>query len=237
MRLTLFYVLFRRLMARLFLEAHGRLADETQHPKGRHFFMLDERESIVLNCFEHTLLKQGRAPTLAEVADALGVKARSAAHKYVHRLVEKGYLIQERKGWRGITLNRELETPQIPILGKIAAGQPIEVMEDETSLNLADYFIGQGHYGLKVTGDSMIDAGILDGDTVIIKQQQTARKGQIVAVLVDQHEVTLKTLGKKEQDQVELIPENNTMETMTYHVDRVEIQGVLIGQLRRYNSL
>lgn len=124
---------------------------------------------------------------------------------------------------------------RIPLLGKIAAGKPIEAMSNEDTLDLAGFFIGPDRYALRVTGDSMIEAGILDGDTVIIKKQSTARTGDIVVALIDRTEATLKRLGPSRQDKsVELQPENTTMKPMRYAASRVEIQGVLVGQLRSY---
>lgn len=123
---------------------------------------------------------------------------------------------------------------RIPLLGRIAAGQPIEAIEDANYLDLAEFFIGPDRYALRVTGESMIDAGILDGDTVILRKQDTARAGDIVVALIDGQEATLKRLGRIEDGAVELIPENSGMSTMRYAAHRVSFQGVLVGQLRNY---
>jgi repressor LexA len=123
---------------------------------------------------------------------------------------------------------------RIPLLGRIAAGLPIEAIEDQSHLDLAEFFIGPDRYALRVTGESMIDAGILDGDTVILRKQNTARKGEIVVALIDGQEATLKRLGEVADGMIELIPENEAMQTMRYSVNRVSIQGVLVGQLRSY---
>ena len=122
----------------------------------------------------------------------------------------------------------------IPLLGSVAAGMPIEAIPDETHLDLAAFFIGPDKYALRVTGDSMIDAGIMDGDTVILRNQSKARSGEIVVALIDGQEATLKRLGTYTSDIVELIPENSAMSPMRYSPARVAIQGVLIGQLRSY---
>lgn len=123
---------------------------------------------------------------------------------------------------------------RIPLLGRIAAGQPIEAIEDANYLDLAAFFIGPDRYALRVSGDSMMDVGILDGDTVILRKQDTARNGDIVVALIDQQEATLKRLGKVQGGMVELIPENSAMSTMRYATSRVSFQGVLVGQLRSY---
>ncbi|MFK7860135.1 MAG: transcriptional repressor LexA [Granulosicoccus sp.] len=127
-----------------------------------------------------------------------------------------------------------LSNLRIPLLGRIAAGQPIEAIEDANYLDLAAFFIGPDRYALRVSGESMIDVGILDGDTVILRKQSTARPGDIVVALIDSQEATLKRLGKVKDGIVELIPENSSMATMHYAVDRVSFQGVLVGQLRSY---
>ncbi len=123
---------------------------------------------------------------------------------------------------------------RIPFLGRIAAGLPIEAIEDQSYLDLAEFFIGPDRYALRVTGESMIDAGILDGDTVILRKQNTAKKGEIVVALIDAQEATLKRLGACTDGMVELIPENKSMKTMLYAAQRVSFQGVLVGQLRSY---
>mgnify|MGYP000586332632 CR=1 FL=1 len=122
----------------------------------------------------------------------------------------------------------------IPLLGRIAAGQPIEAIEDANYLDLAAFFIGPDRYALRVTGESMMDVGILDGDTVILRKQDSARPGDIVVALIDGQEATLKRLGDTRDGVVELIPENSTMDTMRYDAGRVSFQGVLVGQLRSY---
>lgn len=124
--------------------------------------------------------------------------------------------------------------PGIPLLGRIAAGRPIEAIEDAESLDLGAFFVGPDRYALRVTGDSMVDVGILDGDTVILRKQETARPGEVVVALIDGQEATLKRLGRVENGMVELIPENSAMRPMHYAAGRVSIQGVLVGQLRSY---
>ena len=123
---------------------------------------------------------------------------------------------------------------RIPLLGRIAAGQPIEAIEDANYLDLAAFFIGPDRYALRVTGESMIDVGILDGDTVILRKQDTAQTGDIVVALIDGQEATLKRLGETRDGVVELIPENSSMAVMRYDANRVSFQGVLVGQLRSY---
>lgn len=123
---------------------------------------------------------------------------------------------------------------RIPLLGRIAAGMPIEAIEDQNHLDLAEFFIGPDRYALRVTGDSMIEVGILDGDTVILKKSNAVRTGDIVVALIDGQEATLKRLGECVDGMVELIPENKAMTSFRYAEARVSFQGVLVGQLRAY---
>ena len=123
---------------------------------------------------------------------------------------------------------------RIPLLGRIAAGQPIEAIEEQSHLDLAGFLVGPDRYALRVTGESMIDVGILDGDTVILRKQDTAHRGDIVVALIDGQEATLKRLGETRDGVIELIPENRNMTTMRYAAARVRLQGVLVGQLRTY---
>ena len=124
--------------------------------------------------------------------------------------------------------------PTIPLVGKIAAGLPLEAIEDQQELNLAEMFMGPELFALRVTGDSMVDAGILDEDYVIIRKQPEARDGDIVVAMIDKSEATLKRFKRKSEDQIALIPENQFMEPMIYAAERVSIHGVLVGQLRNY---
>ena len=123
----------------------------------------------------------------------------------------------------------------LPLYGRIAAGLPIEAMRDTgNSVDVPAALLGAGdHYALEVAGDSMIDAGILDGDTVIIRRGDTAENGAIVVALVDDNEVTLKRLRKRGAS-VALEPANRTHETRIFGPDRVRVQGRLIGLLRKY---
>ena len=195
--------------------------------------MLKENEKRLLSFFERYQNEFQQGPTITEIAQALG-QSRSLAHRYMHALIDKGYLVQDQTGWRGVRLaDTELTPTTIPLLGVIAAGRPVEAMEDNASLDMATHFAGPDRYALRITGESMIGAGILDGDTVIVQKQSFARRGDIVVALIDKHEATLKTLGEVGET-IELIPENRDMEPMYYAAERVTIQGILVGMLRSY---
>jgi repressor LexA len=154
----------------------------------------------------------------------------------VQALEDKGYIDRIKGNSRGMSLKDLplVSPPTIPLAGKIAAGLPIEAIEDQQELNLAEMFMGPELFALRVTGDSMIDAGILDEDYVIIKKQPVANDGDIVVAMIDKAEATLKRFKRRGEDQVALIPENPDMEPMIYPAERVSIHGVLVGQLRNY---
>jgi repressor LexA len=127
------------------------------------------------------------------------------------------------------------EAVQLPLYGRIAAGTPIEALRDQSNtIAMPPGLLGNGeHYALEVAGDSMIDAGILDGDTVVIQRSETAESGQIVVALIDNNEVTLKRLRRR-GDSIALEPANKDYETRIFGPDRVKVQGRLIGLIRRY---
>lgn len=199
--------------------------------------MISDSQRKTLEFIRNYVDEHGYAPKLNEIAQGIGIKSRGVVHRYVEALIEQGYLDREPGRHRGLQLaessNSESHALTLPLLGKIAAGLPIEAIPGQDEINLADFFVGPGRFALKVQGSSMIDAGILDGDVAIIKQQNTARNGDIVVALIDNEEATLKTI-KYTNGQVQLIPANPTMKPMIYAPNRVQVQGVLVGSFRSY---
>lgn len=181
------------------------------------------------------MARTGNAPSLAEIAAGSGIRSRAAAHRHVQALAEAGYLelVPGRK--RGIRLVGEAAEGllELPLAGRIAAGRPIEAIPGRDTLNLADFFLGPDRFALQVRGDSMVGAGILDGDTVVVKRTAVARDGDIVVALIDGDEATLKGIRYGEET-VTLIPENPEIKPITYRCDRIAIQGVVVGQMRSY---
>ena len=198
--------------------------------------MLTTQESNALAFIRQYLAQHGYAPKFKEIGLAIGVNSQGTVHRYVQSLEEKGYIERAKGNARGMNLVELplVSPPTIPLVGKIAAGLPIEVIEDQQELNLAEMFMGPELVALRVSGDSMMDAGILDNDYVIIKKQPVARDGDIVVAMIDRVEATLKRFKRKSESEVALIPENADMETMIYAADRVNIHGVLVGQMRSY---
>lgn len=197
--------------------------------------MLTRLEEKILQFITHYIAQNGHAPTLAEIGEAHSIRSKGTVHRYVESLIKKGQLHRDRRGWRGIRLTGEnaRRLTILPLLGRIAAGKPIEAIVDQQEINFSDLLLGPDRYALKIKGDSMIDAGILDGDLVIVKHTNTANDGDIVVALIDGEEATLKRL-RKHGPRVELIPENKNHVSMIYPTDRVRIQGIVVGQVRIY---
>ncbi len=199
--------------------------------------MLTELEQRILDAIRFHISQQRCSPTLIEIGAAVGVASKGTLHRYVQGLIDKGHLVRNHAGWRGLQLveeERAEESGSLPLLGQIAAGLPIEAIPGHDKLNLMDFFMGPGRFILKVVGDSMIDVGILDGDMVVIRHAQQAYSGEIVVALIDGEEATLKRLKYLPDGRVKLIPENSTMQPFVYAAHRVRIQGVLVGQMRSY---
>jgi repressor LexA len=135
----------------------------------------------------------------------------------------------------GVRAASEVGAVQLPLYGRIAAGMPIEALRDQgAQIEVPMALLGSGeHYALEVAGDSMIEAGILDGDTVLIRKGETAESGQIVVALIDENEVTLKRLRRR-GNSIALEPANPRHQTRVFPADQVKVQGRLIGLLRRY---
>jgi len=198
--------------------------------------MLTSQEQKTLQFIRNYLAQYGYAPRFKEIGQAIGVKSQGTIHRYVQALEDKGYIDRIKGNSRGMSLVELplVSPPTIPLVGKIAAGLPLEAIEDQQELNLAEMFMGPELFALRVTGDSMVDAGILDEDYVIIRKQPVARDGDIVVAMIDKSEATLKRFKRRGEDQIALIPENQTMEPMIYAAERVSVHGVLVGQLRNY---
>ncbi|HEX5636175.1 MAG TPA: transcriptional repressor LexA [Gammaproteobacteria bacterium] len=202
--------------------------------------MISDSQRKTLEFIRQYVAENGYAPKLHEIADGIGIKSRGVVHRYVQALTDQGYLAHEPGKHRGLHLAQaefgSEETTSafsLPLLGTIAAGMPIQAIPGQDEISLAEFFLGPGRFALKVQGSSMIEAGILDGDVAVIKQQNTARSGEIVVALIDNDEATLKTI-KYQDGLVQLIPANHSMQPMVFEPQRVQIQGVLVGSFRRY---
>ena len=186
-------------------------------------------------------------PSFDEMKDGLDLKSKSGIHRIVSALEERGYIKKLNNRARALEIIKNvnlIDTESgknknniisIPILGKIAAGLPIEAISDNTNyIELPETLLKKGEYFiLNVEGDSMIEAGIFDGDQVVIRKANDANNGEIVVALIDNNEATLKRIFKRGQ-QVALQPENSNYKTVIYGPDRIQIQGVLKHLIRSY---
>ena len=185
-------------------------------------------------------------PTLDELCLAMGLKSRGSLHKHIQGLINAGLVEAPNRKQRGVRLTRQhpvdsVESPDpisensgIPFIGSIAAGSPIEAVVNVSYMTIPDEIkTNKPCYILQVKGESMIDIGIFDGDWVIIEQQCHARNGQIVVALIDKSEATLKYIEQYPHETV-LTPANQSLQPMHFAPHQVEIQGVLVGQMRSY---
>jgi len=228
--------------------------------------MLTNKQRDLLILINEQLIKNGVPPSFDEMKDALNLKSKSGIHRLITALEERGFIrrlanraraieilklpeTDSRKGFQpriiegnpnaipsGATYSKNINSLEIPVMGRIAAGTPIEAIS-HTSHNVAvpgTMLNNSGkHYALEVKGDSMIDAGINDGDVVVIHEQQQANTGDIVVALIEGQEATLKKLRKK-GGSIALEAANPLYETRVYRDEQVKIQGRLVGLIRSY---
>ncbi|MCI8609085.1 MAG: transcriptional repressor LexA [Firmicutes bacterium] len=217
---------------------------------------LKEREQRILNYMKEEIRTKGYPPTVREICTAIGIKSTSTAHKDIESLVRQGYLVKDPSKPRALMVvdphaNKRQPVPatssgssavertdvvDIPIIGRVAAGTPITAEENQegTFPLPAQYAAGGTNYMLRVKGESMIEAGILDGDLILVQQQETARNGEIVVAMIDgfESEATVKTFYH-EGDHIRLQPENHTMSPILVH--DVKILGKVCGVFRYFN--
>jgi repressor LexA len=217
--------------------------------------MLTRKQSELLIYIQARLAESGISPSFEEMKEALALKSKSGVHRLISALEERGFIRRLPNRARALEILRmpdaqagtaaQTRAPapslqaandviDLPLHGRIAAGQPIEALEGQTSLPVPAALLGPGeHYALEVAGDSMVDEGILDGDYALIRKTDMARDGEIVVALIDDNEATLKTY-RKEGQMVRLDPANRRYDPQRYRPEQVRIQGRLAGLLRRY---
>lgn len=202
---------------------------------------LTKRQNEILNYVKEYIVAHGYPPTVREIGKDLGVSSPATIHTHLNKLVEKGFIKKDGSKNRAIELLVENEfiekdenVVEVPLLGKITAGSPIEAIETpDEYFSLPTYLVPNNKevFTLKVSGESMINVGILDGDIVIVQRQNVARNGEIVVAMNDENEVTLKTFYK-EDGYFRLQPENDTMDPII--LDNVVILGKAIGLYRKF---
>ena len=195
---------------------------------------LTNRQNDVLDCIKSFSAKHGYPPTVRELGEVLGLNSPATIQSHINDLEHKGYIKKTSSKYRSLEIvgNNEYlneDIAQVPLLGKVTAGTPIEAIETPNEFfSLPAYLIPKNEevFTLKVSGESMINAGILDGDIVIVKRQNVARNGDIIVAMTEENEVTLKTFYK-EQGYIRLQPENDTMKPII--LSTCTILGKAIG--------
>ena len=225
--------------------------------------MLTKKQKNLLIFINKKIRSTGVSPSYEEMKNSLNLKSKSGIHRLISALEERGFIKRLAHKARALEVIKLPETAsandiynsfspsviqggldvdsskkninEISVLGKIAAGTPIEAIQNEVSkVVLPEELTKNGeHYGLKVSGDSMIEAGINDGDTVIVRKANTANNGQIVVALIDDHEAMLKRIRKKGKV-IALESANRNYETKIFGPDRVKVQGVLVSLYRNF---
>ena len=225
--------------------------------------MLTKKQKNLLLFINKKLRSSGVSPSYEEMKESLNLKSKSGIHRLISALEERGFIKRLAHKARALEViklpetasandiynsfspsvikggldeeNRKNNNMELPVLGKIAAGTPVEAIQNEVSrIPLPNNLEKNGEYfGLKVQGDSMIDAGINEGDTVIVKKTNTAENGKIVVALIDDHEAMLKRIRRKGKT-IALESANKNYETKIFGPDRVKVQGVLVSLYRNF---
>ncbi|MDG1691320.1 MAG: transcriptional repressor LexA [Alphaproteobacteria bacterium] len=220
--------------------------------------MLTKKQYELLLFINERLKETGVSPSFDEMKEALNLRSKSGIHRLITALEERGFIKRLAHRDRALevvklpdTMSASLASPSrasappvaanddrsmsISVMGRIAAGTPIEALQEEVNqISVPMEMLRSGeHYALEVHGDSMIEAGILDGDTAIIQNGATADNGEIVVALVEGHEATLKRLRRK-GEMIALEAANQAYETRIFRADQVRVQGRLVGLIRKY---
>lgn len=177
------------------------------------------------------LTTYGQSPSYSEITMAMGVspKSKSLITRSLRALSKEGRIELKKEG-RKIIIT--LSQKGIPLVGKISAGTPIEAFEEKHFIDIDDLFKGEGRFALQVKGNSMIEDGIFNGDLIMCRKSNFANEGEIVVVLIDKMNTTLKRISYKDKEMITLIPSNIEMTPISYEPERVQIQGTYIGLIR-----
>jgi DNA (cytosine-5)-methyltransferase 1 len=198
---------------------------------------ITKKQKLVFDFINSYISENGISPTIEEIRKKLKLKAVSTIHEHINSLKKKGYLTKSASEARSISPKKTTPSAiEIPIIGKIAAGQPIEAIENlEDTITVVHPSIRtpQGYYALRVVGDSMVEEGIFDGDIVVIKKQSVAENGQTVVAIIDENEATLKKLYR-EKSRFRLEPRNQAM--LPFYRKEVEIRGVVVQVISNFDT-
>jgi repressor LexA len=199
---------------------------------------LTRKQRQILDFVDGFTTAHGYAPSFEEIAAQFGYASLATVHEHLENLRAKGYI---RKGYNEsrsievVPTEVRVAAVAVPLLGLVAAGAPIEAITDQEAVSVPEDMLGRGeHYVLRVTGDSMIDEQIRDGDYLVVRHRETAENGDMVVALVDQESATVKKFYRERDGRVRLQPANEALEPMYFGPDRVRIQGIVMGVMRRY---
>lgn len=199
---------------------------------------LTRRQKEILDFLGRHIEKRGYAPTIEEIGEHFGLSSLATVHKHLTNLQEKGLIKREWNRSRALELvptEIKVRAVELPLLGRVAAGTPIEAVSDTETIFVPEDMVGRKEtYVLQVKGDSMIDEQIRDGDYVIVESRKTARDGEMVIALLEGEKVTLKKMYREGGGKVRLQPANARLKPLFVDQDDLQIQGVVIGVLRKY---
>ena len=200
---------------------------------------LTKRQRQILTYVTAYLRQNGYSPSMEEIAVHFKMASLNGVYKHLKSLEERGFISRLANQARSIQVLepeiREQSSAELPLMGRIAAGQPIEAISDLETVSVPDSFLTRGrNFVLRVEGDSMIEEHIQDGDLIVLEERSTAHNGQMVVALVDGESVTLKKFFR-EGDNIRLQPANQKLDPIVVSEDRVQIQGIVVGVMRKYS--
>ena len=206
--------------------------------------MLTKKQKELYDYLDHYIKSNQISPSFEEMKRAVNLKSKSGIHRLITSLEQRGFIKRLKHKARAMEITKKLyqnnsneSSYEIPLLGAIAAGNPIEAIENpDEYISIPSNFMSPNnqYFGLKVKGLSMIDKGIFDGDVAVIKKTSSVLNGKIAAVLTNDNEITLKTININ-NNKIYLIPANKNFEEKIFNIDEVQIQGALTGIIRKYN--
>lgn len=201
---------------------------------------LTKRQKEILDFIESFLDAHGYSPSFEEIAESFGYRSLATVHEHLSNLEAKGYIRKNYNESRSIELTRAelgLGALELPLLGRVAAGEPIEAVEEREHLAVPEDMIngsGREHYVLRVRGDSMIDEQIRDGDYVVVQSREAARNGEMVIALVDGEDATMKKYYRESGGTIRLQPANPELAPLFFDEERIQVQGIVVGVIRKF---
>ena len=206
--------------------------------------MLTKKQKELYDFLDHYIKSNQISPSFEEMKRAVNLKSKSGIHRLITNLEQRGFIKRLKHKARAMEITKNLyqnnsneSSHEIPLLGAIAAGNPVEAIENpDEYISVPSNFMSPNnqYFGLKVKGLSMIDKGIFDGDVAVIKKTSSVLNGKIAAVLTNDNEITLKTINI-DNNKIYLIPANKNFEEKIFNINEVQIQGALTGIIRKYN--